>query len=138
MEKREKGVCRESVKHFFHNARHLDLPNRKTLCSQIGGDGGNRRAGALFREAKVESGAKSTDVAADGDTCFCRTEQVNDHFSGMEGRLFDTPSWILVIRDIFVGHFAMFVVFGFDVHITALKIQQMKHKRIHGVSWAVD
>jgi hypothetical protein len=41
LEKREKGVCRESVKHFFRNARHLDLRNRKTLGGQIGGDGGN-------------------------------------------------------------------------------------------------
>jgi hypothetical protein len=42
----------------------------------------------------------------------------------MEGRLFDASSWIFVpiIRYIFVGHFAMLVVFGFDVHITALKI----------------
>ena len=74
LEKGEKGVCRESVKHFFHNARHLDLRNRETLCGQIGRDGSNRRACPLFRETKVESGAKSTDIAADGNTCFGRTE----------------------------------------------------------------
>ena len=139
LEKGEKGVCRESVKHFFHNARHMNLSHRNTLCGQIGCDGSNRRAGPLFREAKVESGAKSTDVAADGNTCFGRTEEVNDHFAGMEGLLFDTSSWIVLvlIRDIFIDHLAMLVVFGFDVHITALKIQQMKYKRIHGTVYTL-
>ena len=134
MEKGEKGVCRESVKHLFHDARHLNLRDRKTLGGQIGSDGGDRCACALFGETKVESRAKSTHVTADGNTRFGRTKQVNDHFSGMEGRLFNASSWILIfIGYIFVGHFAMLVVFGFDMHITALKIQQMKHKRIHGV-----
>jgi hypothetical protein len=42
----------------------------------------------------------------------------------MEGCLFDASSWIVLvfIGYIFVGHFTMLVVFGLDVHITALKI----------------